>query len=167
MTSCERVGPWLDGYHDGELGMLRRWWVGRHLTRCPGCRSELTGLLQLGDWVREAAAVHEPDLWPGVMARLPSAEPHRAVVPSSAPARSWRPPRLATPMLGGAFAVAAAVLLLVRPSVAPQAGVVRSLNSHGRPVMVLEGQKDASATVIWLMEEQHDPNPEEVADVTI
>ena len=166
MTSCDRIGPWLDGYHDGELGVARRFWVGRHLARCSACREELGELLQLGDWVREAAVSPEPDLWPGVVARLPSAIARQA----SAPARRWRP-RLTTPVLGGAFAVAAAGLLLVRPDlivpVTSTAGVVRSLNSHGKPVMVLEGKKDASATVIWLMEQQHDPNPEEVADVPI
>jgi len=179
MTSCDRIGPWLDGYHDGELGLLRRWWVARHLAGCSGCRSELSGLLQLGDWMRESSAVREPDLWPGVVARLPSVQTRPSPVASATPVRRWRP-RLSTPVLGGAFAVAAASVLLVRPDlsnllttpVAQPAGVVRSLNSHGRPVMVLEGQKDAAtkdagATVIWLMEEQHDPNPEEVADVTI
>jgi len=173
MTSCDRIGPWLDGYHDGELGLLRRWWVGRHLAGCSGCRSELSGLLQIGDWMRETSAVREPDLWPGVVARLPSVQARPSAVASSSPVRRWRP-RLSTPVLGGAFAVAAATVLLVRPElstlltpVAQPAGVVRSLNSHGRPVMVLEGQKDATATIIWLMEEQHDPNPEEVADVTI
>jgi anti-sigma factor RsiW len=167
MTSCDRVGAWLDGYHDGELGRLRRWQVGRHLARCAGCRAELGDRLQLGDWIREVAAVPEPDLWPGVVARLPSVEPIAADRQTRAPARRWRP-RLTTPVLGGAFAVVAAGVLLVRPAPpAGVAGVVRSLNSHGRPVLVLEGKKDASATVIWLMEEQHDPNPEEVADVTI
>jgi anti-sigma factor RsiW len=169
MTSCDRIGRWLDGYHDGELGLLRRWQVGRHLARCPGCRSELGGLLVLGDWIREVAAVPEPDLWSGVAARLPSAESTTTAAPAI-PERRWRL-RLTTPVLGGAFAVVAAGVLLVRPEllapVPAPSGVVRSLNSHGRPVMVLEGKKDAPATVIWLMEEQHDPNPEEVADVPI
>ena len=170
MTRCDRIGAWLDGYHDGELGMLRRWQVGRHVARCAGCRAELDSLLQLGDWLRESTTAPEPNLWPGVVARLPSV----ASAERPAPVRRWRP-RLTTPVLGGAFAVVAAGVLLVRPElvslvspvVVPTAGVVRSLDTHGRPVMVLEGKKDAPATVIWLMEPQHDPNPEEVSDVPI
>lgn len=186
MTSCERIGPWLDGYHDGELGSLRRWWLGRHLAGCTRCRGELASLAQLGVWMREAAsAPPAPDLWAGVAARLPSPEPRL----EPARARASRSRELAwrwgswfsKPILGGAVAAAAvAGVLLVHPVPLPDAppgSVVRSINPHGRPVMVLEGGrleggklagKDrTSPTIIWMMDAQHDPNPEEVADVTI
>ena len=177
MTSCERVGSWLDGYHDGELGTLRRWWVGRHLAGCTECRAEIASLAQLGDWMREVAssASAVPDLWAGVAARLPSPDPATEVASARTPAwvgwGSW----FSKPILGGALAAAAvAGVVLVHPAPLPDVppgSVVRSINSHGRPVMVLEGKavegRAASPTIIWMMDAQHDPNPEEVADVTI
>jgi anti-sigma factor RsiW len=178
MTSCERIGSWLDGYHDGELGALRSWWVTRHLEGCEGCRSELAAVARLGDWMRDAASqAPAPDLWAGVAARLPLPEPRLEPVPARRRGPRWSP-WLAAP--AGLAAAAVLSVLFVRPAPAPDsqpAGVVRSLNSHGRPVMVLEGKKleakqsggkpDSSPTIIWMMDEQHDPNPEEVADVTI
>ena len=54
------------------------------------------------------------------------------------------------------MAVAAAALLAVYVgwfgSPAPQAGVVRWMDSEGRPVMVLEADAEADVTIIWLLE---------------
>jgi anti-sigma factor RsiW len=183
MTSCERVGSWLDGYHDGELGALRRWWVGRHLAGCTDCRAEVSSLARLGDWMRDAAssAPAVPDLWAGVAARLPLPEPRVEIAPARTPVWAGFRPWSSKPFLGGALATAAVAAVLVvhpfGPAGAPHGSVVRSINSHGRPVIVLEGNavegktvegRAATApTIIWMMDAQHDPNPEEVDDVTI
>jgi anti-sigma factor RsiW len=124
MTGCERVGPRLDGYHDGELGALARWRVDRHLARCPGCREELEDLGRVGAWVREAnGPAAEPDLWAGVAARLP-----RALPQASAPRGRLR---IAAPFAGAALAAAAAAAFFLLPT-----GVEASRGSCARSTLM-------------------------------
>jgi anti-sigma factor RsiW len=161
MSGCARLASQLDGYHDGELGRLRRWRIDRHLARCPGCRAELEGLARLGAWVRDAEApTSDPDLWSELAARLPRAAP-------AGPARAPLP-RFA-PFAGVAVAAgAAAMLWLAPPGVTTgetASDVVRSINTHGRPVMVLDAGHDT--TVIWLMDDAARDGAEEVASVWI
>ena len=73
---------------------------------------------------------------------------------------AWPPlPALARGRLGPLFRPAAAGLalaaalgafvLLLGPEAGPEPGVVRWLDTHGQPVMVLD---DGDATIIWLMQ---------------
>jgi len=170
MSACERIGPFLDAYHDGELGPLRRWTVRRHLDGCPACREELAGLGGIGAWVRDAVdSAPAPDVWSDIRWRLPArrSEPNG----SRSPAR-LRPGRAAfgMPALGaGVVAAAIALLVLVGPPelLGPAAGsVVRSLNTHGRPVMVLDGAP-GDATIIWLMDDDRGQAAEDSTSVWI
>jgi anti-sigma factor RsiW len=149
MNRCERMAPLLDGYHDGELGFLDRWRVERHLAGCPTCRSELAGVGAVGAWVRESVgSPRDPNLWPEIALQLPASPAGAA----SVRIRSWR---VVVPGAAAAVATAAAALLLTWSTVAPapsSQGVVRSLNTHGRPVMVLDGLKD-DPTIIWMMDD--------------
>jgi anti-sigma factor RsiW len=149
MTGCQGVGERLDAYHDAELGAFDRWQVRRHLARCPACRDELADLARVGGWVRsshdDAAA---PDLWAGIAARLPA--------PRSEPARA-RAARFSFgfPAFGAAAAAAAvAALFLLQPTFfgIEERNGIRSLDTHGRPVMVLESAEQP--TIIWLMDEK-------------
>jgi len=153
--SCERIAPLLDAYHDGELGRLGRLRVRRHVGRCEACRDELASLDGIGAWVRSALAADEPapDVWSDIRWRLPRR-------PAEAPAESARRRPFGSafglPAIG-AGVVAAGIglsVLLGPPRLFDSAArtVVRSLNTHGRPVMVLQGPDDA--TIIWLMDER-------------
>lgn len=171
MSGCERIGPLLDAYHDGELGRLRRWRVGRHLDGCPACRAELASLGGVGAWVREAVPAPPdaaPDLWSEIRWQLPARARSTAGERSGA---AWRPVRagLRTPALGAAVVASALALLVLvgPPDLFGSAGgtVVRSLNTHGRPVMVLNGPDDA--TIIWLMDEEGVQGAEDSSSVWI
>lgn len=171
MSGCERIGPLLDAYHDGELGRLRRARVRRHLAGCPGCREELASLRGIGAWVREAVAAPEappPELWSELRWLLPARARAAQAVESRAPRRRLLS-GLRIPALGAGAAAAALALLalLAPPGLFGRAGgtVVRSLNTHGRPVMVLNGPDDA--TIIWLMDEEGVQGAEDSSSVWI
>lgn len=166
--SCERLGPWLDAYHDGELRGLRQWRVRRHLAGCAGCSERLAGMEPLRAWVREAVgAASTPDLWRDLEQRLPV----RSSGPAASDRRRVSRPAFAMPALGVAAAALVGALLLGGPTdwsrlfgATPQT-VVRSLNTHGRPVMVLDGPTDA--TIIWLMDDDRGQAVEESTSVWI
>lgn len=165
MSTCKRIDPLLDGYHDGELASVTRWRVGWHLRRCGPCRDALADLGRVGSWVRETAAGSaEPDLWMGIAARLATARADRVPVP----APRWRV-RLGPPLLGaGALAAAAVSLLVLQPDLLAQGaeGVVRTLNTRGRPVMVFDRPNEP--TIIWMMDgDGRRTLPEDAASVWI
>jgi anti-sigma factor RsiW len=169
MSACDRIGPVLDAYHDGELGFLRRWTVRRHLDGCPDCRDELAALGGIGTWVRDAVdSGPAPDVWGDIRWRLPARRPQ----PGAARSEEGLPGRAAfgMPALGGGVVAAAiALLVLVGPPelFGPAAGsVVRSLNTHGRPVIVLDGAP-GDATIIWLMDDEGARSAEDANSVWI
>lgn len=155
MSACERLGPLLDAFHDGELRGLRQWRIQRHVGGCAACRETLAEIEPIGNWVREiASAGSTPDLWADVQRQLP------ATARTAPPARPRFRPLFAMPALG-AVAAAGVVAALMFTGPADRTGglfgttpdrVVRSLNTHGRPVMVLSGPDDE--TIIWLMDEE-------------
>lgn len=133
-------------------------------------------------WAAIAGQVsaHPPPL--GEERRSPTTEAQSADAPdrrSSAAGRGWWPSGLAllpTPApLGPALAGVAAVTFFyavpmewtptwgVESVAADSRGVVRSISSQGRPVVVLEGSDDA--TIIWLMDGEAEVEDEQaVAD---
>lgn len=172
MDRCEQIGLMLDAYHDRELGVLGRWRVARHLARCASCRRSLDEIEHVGSWVREALADATPpdlgpELWADIAARLPAAAPApRRSLGALLPRWDFALPAGAATLVAAAFC---GVLLwqtqLAEPPAALPEGVVRSLNAHGRSVMVLDGPR-AESTIIWLMDEAAEP-AEELASVWI
>lgn len=158
MSACANIGPSLDGYHDGELDAVERNRVERHLAACAVCRRDLASLGAVGRAVRATVAgSQEPDLWNAIARELPA--------PKRAPraARRARAPRRRRWLQGvAAAAVAASICLVVFELGAPvpvvadsgPSGVVRSVYSHERPVIVIEAEKSEDPTIIWLMDEQ-------------
>ena len=47
--------PWLPAYADGEIGPVRRFFLRRHIARCPSCLAELEALQSMRD-----RAAHQP-----------------------------------------------------------------------------------------------------------
>ena len=143
----------LHAYHDGELGGLARWRFERRLRRSKQLRRELAALARVGELTCESEArASEPDLWDRIEPRLPALDARRAEAaqPTRVAPVWWLRPV-------GAAALAAAALLAVYVgwfgSPAPQVGVVRWMDSEGRPVMVLEADAEADVTIIWLLED--------------
>lgn len=172
MSGCRRVGPLLDGYHDGELGSFRRRRVERHLADCDGCRHELASLRRIGDWLRASDdAISGPDLWSAIATRLPR---HRPVAEAATARPAWR---WAAPALAGGVGAALAGLLLFGspPPPSPEAivaaneasGVVRSIFAPKRPVMVFEAEQRDDPTIIWLVDELGERTPEVSTSVGI
>ena len=134
----------LHAYHDGELRGIAGWRVRRWLARSGAARRELEILARSAEWIREAdrTATAAPDLWEVIGARLPSIDAQRR-------SEAQGPWRLAWP--AGAVAAVAAAAALAFLLLWPQTEstyAVRSLDTDGRPVMVLEGE----ATIIWLID---------------
>lgn len=174
MSARDHLGPLLDAYADQELHGVRRWQVRRHVARCAACRERLEHLASLKDWVRDAVATAPPpDLWRDIQLRLPPRVSSLSPSPRSARrAARRRRPAFALPVLGAVAAAATVAALTVGDlapwsrllGAAPQT-VVRSLNTHGRPVMVLDGPDDA--TIIWLMDDDLGPGAEDSTSVWI
>ncbi len=80
-TDCTRFADDLKAYADGELPLLRRYAVRRHLAHCPACREEIAAMTQLTEDMRTSEPL-DADL----RARILDAPPV-----SSRPAPSRRP----------------------------------------------------------------------------
>lgn len=167
MSACKNIGPLLDGFHDGELDGPERQRVQQHLDQCPRCRSDLASLEAVGGFVRAAiAGAPEPDFWSGIARQLP---PQRMPARRAPLRRRWMRP------LGAAAAVAAAAAVVLSVTEAPipvssdsgAQGVVRSVYSYDRPVLVLEGDDAKEPTIIWLMDENVQPEREVERSVRI
>ncbi len=145
MSAAER-NRMLEAYHDGELSWLSRWRVRRLLARDPDAQAELEALSGLGGLLREIEAeAATPDLWESLRLRLPGLDARRA----EAAAEPTRSPRwVGAGMAATAAALAVAIVLQLGPRTNP--GAVRWLDSNGRPVLVLQDDRDA--TIIWLLE---------------
>ena len=137
----------LEAYHDGELGWLGRWRVRRLLAQDPDVRADLAGLETLGGLLREIESeASTPDLWDAVRLRLSGLDARRAEAAAAGPSTVPR-------WIGAGLATAAAALALVigLQLVPPSdSGAIRWLDSRGKPVVVLQDDRDA--TIIWLLE---------------
>ena len=146
----------LHAYHDGELRGLARWRFERRLRREPELRRQLDGLAGLGRLLRategEAGA---PELWDRIAQRLPAIDAQReeASRPASSEAAGgwgWLRPAGA---LAAAAVVAVAVYFGAVEAPGPHGGVVRWVDSGGRPVMVLEEDAESDVTIIWMLDD--------------
>ena len=141
----------LHAYQDGELPLWRRWRVARRLARDAAAQREVAAIEAVRTLLREqAATLPEPDLWEGVRAQLATAaRPAPLHVEEARPAQlPWLPAWL------GAGIAAASVALVMASGVlsgdAAPVGSLRWLDSKGKPVMVLQDDRDA--TIIWVSE---------------
>lgn len=88
MTHCTHYQDDLKAYADGELPLLRRALVRRHLTHCASCREEILEMTQLTEDLR--ATEPEDALSPSLREKIltaPAAEPTEAGASTPAPKR--------------------------------------------------------------------------------
>ena len=141
----------LHAFQDGELPLWRRWGVARRVARDAAARRELESIAELRALLREqAASLREPDLWEGVRAQLPlAARPAPLAADDTWPARTpWLPA-----WLGAAIAAASVATVMASGLLSGDAapvGSLRWLDSKGKPVMVLQDDRDA--TIIWVLQ---------------
>jgi anti-sigma factor RsiW len=148
----ERERAELDAYHDGELGWLARRRVEKRLAYDASARRELAALAELGALLREQAGAEPaaPDLWAGVRAQLATARrPAPLEADDALPARAgWLPA-----WLGAGLAAASVAAVMASGALAGDAAPVSSvrwLDGKGKPVMVLQDDRDA--TIIWVLD---------------
>jgi anti-sigma factor RsiW len=149
----ERERLELAAYHDGELSVFARWRVERRLARDAAARRELASFAELGALLREQADAEPaaPDLWAGVRAQLATARrPEPLEADDALPSPSgWLPA-----WLGAALAAASVAAVMASGALAGDArpvSSVRWLDGKGKPVMVLQDDRDA--TIIWVLDE--------------
>jgi anti-sigma factor RsiW len=149
----ERERLELAAYHDGELSWLARRRVQKRLAHDAAARRELAVLSDLGALLREqaSAAPAAPDLWAGVRAQLATARRPEALDADDALAgrAGWLPA-----WLGAGLAAASVAAVMASGALAGDAapvGSVRWLDGKGKPVMVLQDDRDA--TIIWVLDE--------------
>ena len=141
----------LHAFQDGELPFWRRWRVARRLARDAAAQREVASIAELRALLREqAAALPGPDLWEGVRAQLPTAARPAALDADDAlPAEAkWLPA-----WLGAALAAASVAFVMASGMLSGDAapvGSLRWLDSKGKPVIVLQDDRDA--TIIWVLE---------------
>lgn len=99
-VQCDQLGPFVDGELDGARAAAFR----RHLIVCARCQAEMHGLMQLSALAERARE------------ERPAARPELAPVPVAAADRRVRPRRAAWLGVVGAMAIAAALVLALRPS---------------------------------------------------
>jgi hypothetical protein len=139
----------LHAFQDGELPPAA---LGRGPPRRTGCgRRESWMHCGAPALLREqAAALPGPDLWESVRAQLPTAaRPAPLDADDAVPAVTpWLPT-----WLGAAIAVASVAGVMasgVLSGDAAPVGSLRWLDSKGKPVMVLQDDRDA--TIIWVLQ---------------
>ncbi len=70
---------WLPAYADGEISPIRRFFLWRHIARCPSCLAELETLQAMRDALRTNLTFHRAP--PALAMRIASALPRQAPPP--------------------------------------------------------------------------------------
>lgn len=143
--NCQRVRDQIKAYIDGELGLLERWRVARHLESCDACRQEEIAMTKLTQELSETEQTPAPEgLRDRVMSKLElegSPGPIR---------RSW------TASPAAQFAVLAVIVVVIGAVVFPffararRAGRVQGLGIEASSPMTpksLSQSEDASTVI--------------------
>lgn len=130
MRACEDIREELKSCVDGELSLLTRWRIGRHLATCANCREEAADIERLSQQLRSLPqALPSPRLRARILAevaQLPAPQPIR---PSASP--WWLRHRRSLVWAGGAaFALTIGMVYLRQPP--PSARLSESALESGR-----------------------------------
>jgi anti-sigma factor RsiW len=126
----DRAKYLLPAYADGQVGPLRRFFLGRHLAACPSCLAEMEAIHAMRTALRTNLPVHRAA--PGLAMRIASALPREAP-----PAVVRRPLRLgfAGAAMAGGFAGVALTLAVTRIAPPPDRVVADVVADHVRSMM--------------------------------
>jgi anti-sigma factor RsiW len=124
--------PWLPAYADGEIGPVRRFFLRRHIARCPSCLAELEALQSMRDALRTNLTLHRAP--PALAMRIASSLPREApppIVRRTLPRFGFAGSALAGSLAG--IALTLAVMRAPAPETDPLASDV--VASHIRSMM--------------------------------
>jgi len=126
----DRAHALLPAYADGQLGPIRRFLVGRHITHCPSCLAALEAMQSMRTALRTNLIVHRAP--PGLAARIGSAMPRETPpVPIRRPLQ-WK---LGGSALAGALAGVALTLMVTRQPIPADPLVADAVAGHVRSLM--------------------------------
>src|SRR3954464_3912333 len=126
----ERSQALLPAYVDGQLGLVRRFLLGRHIARCPRCLAALEAMQTMRTALRTNLVFHRAP--PGLAARIGAALPREAPpVPARRPLQ-WKPYGAA--LTGGLAAVALTLAVTQFPG-GPDPLVADAVADHVRSLM--------------------------------
>lgn len=109
MTNCEQIWDDLKAYSDGELPVMARLRVRRHVSQCPACREEIEAMELIRRRLRQTdAAAFTPELKDKILAGIPEGVPP---TDDAAPIRNKKKPM----MIFGATAAAALCWFIFYP----------------------------------------------------
>jgi anti-sigma factor RsiW len=122
---CERAAGLLSGLLDNELGLIARFRVSRHVTRCAKCAGRLEELRAMQSALRTKLPYHRAP--PGLAARIGAALPREEAPPVSRPWFRMPAFGFGGAGLAGALAgVALTVLVMRGQQTDPAIGVIDS-----------------------------------------
>jgi anti-sigma factor RsiW len=130
----DRAKRLLPAYADRELGPIRRFFVGRHVARCPSCLAELEAVLAVRLALRTNLPVHRAP--PALAMRIASALPREAP-PAITPLGRRRDFRFgfAGAGLAGSLAGVALTVAVTRLALPPDPMVADVVADHVRSMM--------------------------------
>ena len=126
----DRAKRLLPAYADRQAGPIRRFFLGRHIARCPSCLAELEAIQAMRSALRTNLPVHRAP--PALAVRIASALPREAPPPVRR-----RPVRLgfAGAAMAGGFAGVALTLAVTRFTPPPDPLVADVVADHVRSMM--------------------------------
>jgi anti-sigma factor RsiW len=126
----DRAARLIPAYADRETGFIRRFFLSRHIARCPSCLIELEAIQAMRSVLRINLPVYRAP--PALAMRIVSALPRDAPPPISRQAFRFG---FAGAAMAGAFAGIAMTLAVTRPMPSPDPIVADVISDHVRSMM--------------------------------
>src|SRR3954462_12029714 len=108
----ERAQALLPAYADGQMGLIRRFLLGRHITRCPRCLAALEAMQAMRTALRTNLVFHRAP--PGLASRIGAALPRGAPPGPARRPLKWKPSGAA--LASGLAGVALTLMVTRLPS---------------------------------------------------
>ena len=118
--NCERMGPELKAYADGQSNLWQRFVVERQIARCPACRTEVEGMRHFKATLQKADAIaFTPALRARILAAVPESVPAHDATPANPARPQFRSPLPQPLILAGGVAGVIALAVLCYPLLTP------------------------------------------------
>lgn len=118
--SCERMGPELKAYADGQSNLWQRFVVERQLTRCSACRAEVEEMRRFKATLQEADSIaFTPALRARILAAVPESVPAQDAALTGSARPQFRSPLRHPLALAGGVAGVIVLAVLCYPLLAP------------------------------------------------
>jgi anti-sigma factor RsiW len=128
----DRATRLLSAYADRQTSAIRRFFLNRHVARCPSCLAELETIQAMRAALHTNLPAHRAP--PALAMRLAAALSREAPPPVSR--QSFRPSLAASAAMAGAFAGVALTLAVTRLTPSPDPMVADVVADHVRSMMV-------------------------------